>query len=84
MRSVQDRIRTAAERAGRNSGEITLVAVSKTFPAETILAVHSLGVRHIAENRVEEAAQKIPQVRAQLSEEPNGLTWHMVGHLQSR
>jgi pyridoxal phosphate enzyme (YggS family) len=84
LRSVQDRIHTAAERAGRDPGEITLVAVSKTFPAESILAVHTLGVHHIAENRVEEASEKIPQVRTELGGEPTGLTWHMVGHLQSR
>jgi pyridoxal phosphate enzyme (YggS family) len=84
LRYVQDRIHTAAARAGRDPDEITLVAVSKTFPVETILAVHALGIRHMAENRVEEASQKIPQVHAQLSEDATGLTWHMVVHLQSR
>ena len=84
LMSVQDQIHTAAARAGRDPDEITLVAVSKTFPAETILAVHALGIRHIAENRVEEASQKIPQIRSQLTGEPTGLVWHMVGHLQSR
>ncbi len=81
LRSVQERIRTAAERAGRDPAEITLVAVSKTFPAESIVAAHALGVRNFGENRVEEAADKIPLVM-QLGAAP--LTWHMVGHIQHR
>lgn len=79
---VQQRIARAAERAGRDPREITLVAVSKTFPAETILAAYALGVRHLGENRVEEAAQKIPIVKSQIAQSP--ITWHLVGHLQSR
>jgi pyridoxal phosphate enzyme (YggS family) len=88
LRSVQARIAEAAARAGRDPNEITLVAVSKTFPAETILAAHALGVRHFGENRVEEAMDKIPQVMRQLpnhrtTQRPN-ITWHLIGHLQSR
>lgn len=88
LRSVQQRIAAAAARAGRDPSEITLVAVSKTFPAEMVLAAHALGIRHFGENRVEEATEKIPQVNAQLPHHPiaqlPGLTWHLVGHLQSR
>ncbi len=88
LQSVQQRIADAAARAGRNPNEITLVAVSKTFPAESVLAAHALGVRHFGENRVEEAVEKIPLVLRQLpnhltTELPN-ITWHLVGHLQSR
>ncbi len=88
LRSVQQRMADAAARAGRDPREITLVAVSKTFPAEAILAAHALGVRHFGENRVEEAAEKIPLVMRQppnhpITESPN-ITWHLVGHLQSR
>lgn len=79
---VQQRLARAAERAGRDPREITLVAVSKTFPAETILAAYALGVRHFGENRVEEAAQKIPSVKSQIVQ--SLITWHLVGHLQSR
>lgn len=81
LRAVQQRIADAAARAGRNPREITLVAVSKTFPAESILAAHALGVRHFGENRVEEAAEKIPRLKQQLQTDA---TWHLVGHLQSR
>jgi pyridoxal phosphate enzyme (YggS family) len=81
LRSVQQRIADAAARAGREPGEITLVAVSKTFPAETILAAHAMSVRHFGENRVEEAAAKIPPLKRQLQ---TSITWHMVGHVQHR
>ena len=88
LRSVQQRIADAAARAGRDPNEITLVAVSKTFPAEMILAAHAFGIRHFGENRVEEAVQKIPLVMRQLPDrqttQPPNITWHLVGHLQSR
>jgi pyridoxal phosphate enzyme (YggS family) len=88
LRSVQQRIADAATRAGRNPRDITLVAVSKTFPAESVLAVHALGIRHFGENRIEEAQDKIPQVMHQLPNYPttqlSNITWHLVGHLQSR
>ena len=88
IRSVQQRIADAAARAGRDPHEVTLVTVSKTLPAESVLAAHALGVRHFGENRVEEALQKIPPVQKQLTDHPTieqpNITWHMVGHLQSR
>lgn len=79
---VQQRLARAAERAGRAPRDITLVAVSKTFPVETILAAHALGIRHFGENRIEEAATKIPTTNSQITQAP--ITWHLVGHLQSR
>lgn len=85
LRRVQQRIADAAERAGRAPCDITLVAVSKTFPAEAILAAHALGVRHFGENRVEEALEKIPSVNRLITQSPPcPITWHLVGHLQSR
>jgi pyridoxal phosphate enzyme (YggS family) len=83
LHTVHQRIRVAAGRAGRNPDDITLVAISKTFPVETVLAAHALGVRHFGENRVEEAAKKIPLLKQQL-QTTQPLTWHMVGHLQHR
>jgi pyridoxal phosphate enzyme (YggS family) len=86
LNSIKRRIATAAAHAGRSAEDITLVAVSKTQPAEAVLSAYRLGLRHFGENRVEEAAEKIPQVRTMLCEQ--GATqppvWHMVGHLQSR
>ena len=80
LHSVQQRIANAAALAGRNPNDIMLVAVSKTFPAESVLAAYGLGVKNFGENRVEESAEKIPQVNAQAS----GVIWHGIGHLQSR
>jgi pyridoxal phosphate enzyme (YggS family) len=73
---VRERIARAAERAGRNAGEITLVAVSKTFPAEAVRAAYEAGVRHFGENRVQEFESK----RASLGD--LNATWHMIGHVQ--
>jgi len=77
LRSVQERIASAAERAGRNPDEITLVAVTKTRSPTIIRAAHQLGLRHFGENRVGEAESKV-------SELPDDIVWHMIGHIQSR
>ncbi|RLC72270.1 MAG: YggS family pyridoxal phosphate-dependent enzyme [Chloroflexi bacterium] len=85
LRDVQRRIAKAAGRAGRDPAEITLVAVTKTLTVDHILTAYKLGVRHIGENRVHEAAEKIPVVSQWLEERGfSPITWHMVGHLQSR
>jgi PLP dependent protein len=74
---TQERIATAAERAGRRPEEITLVAVSKTHPANAIRDAYEAGVRHFGENRVQEWEGKRGGT--------DGLaaTWHLIGHLQS-
>ncbi len=79
---VQDRIARAAARAGRDAAAITLVAVSKTHPVEALRAAYELGVRHFGENRVEEAATKLPAFRQAIGDP--GVVFHMIGHLQSR
>lgn len=82
FRSVQQRISDAAKRAKRDPDDITLIAVSKMFPPEAIIAALELGIQNFGENGVEEAAEKIPKIRDQ---SPNHqITWHLVGHLQSR
>lgn len=80
---VQERIATAARRAGRDPGDITLVAVSKTQPPEIVAAAHVAGLRQFGENRVEEAGPKAEAVAA-LVPPGTGPAWHMVGHVQSR
>jgi len=77
LAEIRDRIARAAARAGRKAGEVTLVAVSKTFPAEAIRAAYELGLRHFGENRVQEWESK----RATLAD--LNATWHLIGHLQS-
>lgn len=67
----------AAEVSGRQSKDVTLVAVTKTQPAEAIRAAYEAGVRHFGENRVQEREEKLSQL-ADLD-----ATWHFVGHLQS-
>ena len=81
LSAVQARIRTAAQRAGRNPDEVTLVAVSKTKPIEVIQAAYAAGQRDFGENRVEELWPKVHQADAL------GLTeirWHLIGTVQSR
>lgn len=79
---LQEAIGCAALRAGRRPEEITLVGVSKTQPAEAVVEAVRAGVRHVGENRVQEAAAKLPLVRRLLQggEPP---VFHMVGHLQT-
>ncbi len=77
---VCERIASAARRAGREPAGVRLVAVSKGRPFADIHALYALGQREFGENRVEEAADKISAARAaHLS-----ITWHMLGHIQSR
>jgi pyridoxal phosphate enzyme (YggS family) len=83
LAQVQERIAAAARRAGRAPDEVTLVAVTKTHPAQTVETAYRAGLRDFGENRVEEASTKIPTVqeRTPFPERPR---WHMVGHLQRR
>jgi pyridoxal phosphate enzyme (YggS family) len=75
LRCVLDNIAASAARAGRDPSEVRLVAVTKNVDAARICSLVSAGVGHLGENRVQEAAQKIPQVAG-------SPTWHLVGHLQ--
>ena len=77
LEEVRQRIAAAARRAGRRREEITLIAVSKTHPAEAIREAYQAGVRHFGENRVQEWEAK----RGAIKDLP--ATWHLVGHLQS-
>ena len=78
--AVRERIARAAARAGRDPGEITLVAVSKTHPPQAVHDAFAAGVRDVGENRVQEAEGKAAAL-ADLG--GRGLRWHLVGHLQS-
>jgi PLP dependent protein len=78
LRRVQDRICNAAIAAGRKPEEITLVAVSKTKPAEAVRAALAAGQVVFGENRVQEAAAKFPALRANYP-----LSLHIIGGLQT-
>lgn len=79
---IRERIGAAARRSGRDPEEITLVAVTKTFPADVILAAYEAGVRDFGENRAREGISKITAIEPYISEPLP--TWHMIGHIQSR
>lgn len=73
--NVENRVAAACARAGRNRSEVTLIAVSKTKPVEDIQALIDYGVTHFGENKVQEMCAKEEVLE-------NGLSWHMIGHLQ--
>jgi pyridoxal phosphate enzyme (YggS family) len=77
LADIRGRVGRAASRAGRAAEEITIIAVSKTFPAEAIRAAFSLGLRDFGENRVQEFEGKHPSL------DDLDATWHLIGHLQS-
>lgn len=79
LRRIHARIGTAALAAGRQPGDITLVAVSKTKPAEAVAAALAAGQSVFGENRVQEAASKFPPLRAANP----GLRLHLIGGLQT-
>jgi pyridoxal phosphate enzyme (YggS family) len=78
--AVRERIARAAARASRPTESVTLLAVSKTFPAEAVREAFVAGVREFGENRVQEAE---PKIAATADLAAAGLRWHLVGHLQS-
>jgi len=75
--AVRQRIAAAAAAAGRDPGEVRLLAVSKTFSADHVRAAFAAGQRDFGENKVQEALQKI-EGTADLP-----IRWHLIGHLQS-
>lgn len=79
LERLEERIAEACRAAGRARGEVELMAVSKTFPAEAILEAASLGLALFGENRVQEFAAKAPA----LSEKRGSVHCHLIGHLQS-
>ena len=77
LQAVRSRIERAAQAAGRSPGDIVLVAVSKTIPAGRVAEAHAAGQTVFGENHVQEAVEKITQLREL------GLEWHFIGPIQS-
>jgi PLP dependent protein len=73
---VRRRVADACARSGRDSGDVTLIAVTKVFPAEYVEQAIAAGVTDVGENRVQEARDKKPLVHG-------SARWHLIGHLQS-
>lgn len=78
LQEIEGRIENAARKAGRRRDEITLIAVSKVFPAAALIEAYEAGARHFGENYVQEFEGKYPEVK-DLPE----ARFHLIGHLQS-
>jgi PLP dependent protein len=95
LTAVRERIAAAADASGRKPGSVRLIAVSKTFPAESVRAAIAAGQRDFGENKVQEAIPKIEAVEKMMADglasgPPAGgqgagdqVRWHLIGHLQS-
>lgn len=77
---VQERIAAACERAGRDRSDVTLVAVTKTFPPDVVADAIAAGVTDIGENRAQELKEKAAVLGATVGERAR---WHFIGHLQT-
>lgn len=75
LAQVEHNMEEACRRAGRDRSEVTLIAVSKTKPVETLQEAYDLGVRVFGENKVQEMADKYEVL-------PKDIQWHLIGHLQ--
>ncbi len=73
---IREDVSAACRRAGRQAGDVRIVAVTKGLPADAVNAVRSAGLTDIGENRVAEALAKAPRCGPDL-------TWHLIGHLQT-
>lgn len=72
---VEENIKKACEKSGRDPQEVLLLPVSKTKPVSMIQEVYDLGIRSFGENYVQELCEKIDQMN-------DDINWHMIGHLQ--
>ncbi len=79
LAQVRERMASACRRAGRSESEVTLVGVSKGFPAEAAAAACAAGLEDLGENRVQEAVEKVESLEV-MGARPR---WHLVGHLQT-
>lgn len=82
LNQVEERIHSAIQRAGRRRSEVTLIAVTKKFPASATLEAYALGLRHFGENYVQEFEAKHPAL-ASLTGPGADAVFHLIGHLQS-
>ena len=80
LATVHERIATACADAGRDPAELTLVAITKFFPASDVVHLADLGVTHVGENKDQEAGAKVAELDPAVREQ---LTVHFVGQLQS-
>lgn len=81
LQAVHERITKAARAAGRDPGDVRLLAVSKSFPAAAVIDAAMTGQRAFGENYLQEAVRKIEEVRAAAPQLQ--LEWHFIGPIQS-
>lgn len=74
INNIRQSIKIAAEKSGRTEQDVTLIGVSKTFPAQHIMPAVELGITDLGENRVQELVEKYDKLP--------GVRWHLIGHLQ--
>ncbi len=77
IRQVRLQVEAAAARSGRSADAVTIIAVSKTVPAERVALAYQMGLKVFGENRVQEAREKIAALPYPL------IRWHLIGHLQT-
>lgn len=73
---VNGKVKNACTKVSRNPEDVTLIAVSKTKPAEDIVTLYNYGVRDFGENKVQELTEKYEKL-------PKDIRWHLIGHLQT-
>ena len=83
LEKLEGAIADACRRANRRREDVELMAVSKTYPAETIAAAAALGLTLFGENRVQEFASKAPELETLLARSRQPVRVHLIGHLQS-
>jgi hypothetical protein len=83
LAAVRDRIEAACRGSGRDPSAVTLVVVTKTYPADDVLRLVRLGVQDVGESRDQEATEKVAAVLQALGADVAGPTWHFIGRLQS-
>jgi PLP dependent protein len=83
LNQVEERIHNALKRGGRQRSEVTLIAVTKKFPAAVVLEAFSLGLRHFGENYVQEFEAKHPALAGLAGLADADAEFHLIGHLQS-
>jgi pyridoxal phosphate enzyme (YggS family) len=81
--NVQNKIIQAEKVAGRKPGSVTLIAVSKTKPADMVIAAVQKGLLNFGENYVQEAVKKVEKVKSVLGSEGSKVQWHLIGGLQT-
>lgn len=80
IQDIEARIQAACDRSGRKRAEVTLIAVSKTNPANLVEEAYHCGLRHFGENKVQEMCKKQEELTGHFKDD---VSWHLIGHLQS-